>query len=120
MVKVMVVVKKKQKLKQVIFFKRKKNLKTKNCNSLIIFFFTARISLDILIPDLKNTLNQEQNKSESSLNDLKFFDTISIEDQRVSELCLKAGQYSPYQILVECIKRFVFSFVDPLMLMILV
>ncbi|KAH9413709.1 Microprocessor complex subunit dgcr8, partial [Dermatophagoides pteronyssinus] len=65
----------------------------------------ARISLDILIPDLKNTLNQEQNKSESSLNDLKFFDTISIEDQRVSELCLKAGQYSPYQILVECIKR---------------
>ncbi|KAH9414048.1 Microprocessor complex subunit dgcr8 [Dermatophagoides pteronyssinus] len=26
-------------------------------------------------------------------------------DQRVSELCLKAGQYSPYQILVECIKR---------------
>ncbi|KAH7637610.1 microprocessor complex subunit dgcr8 [Dermatophagoides farinae] len=64
----------------------------------------ARASLDILIPDLKQTLNQEQNRAES-LNDLKFFDSISIEDQRVSELCLKAGQYSPYQILVECIKR---------------
>nr|SZF06435.1 Microprocessor complex subunit DGCR8 [Psoroptes ovis] len=64
----------------------------------------ARASLDILIPDLKNTLNQEQNKNET-LNDLKFFDEISIDDQRVSELCWKTGQYSPYQILVECIKR---------------
>ena len=35
----------------------------------------------------------------------QFFDNIRIEDPRVTELCLKAGQHSPYQILVECLRR---------------
>lgn len=65
----------------------------------------ARASLDILIPDLKNAAEEEPNRKDSDLNDLSFFDNIRIEDPRVSELCLKAGQYSPYQILVECLRR---------------
>lgn len=90
---------------------------------ILIYRISARASLDILIPDLKNSEYQKLNRSESDLNVIifeidsllvtnflsiieKFFDEINIEDQRINELCLKAGQYSPYQILVECIKRF--------------
>ena len=35
----------------------------------------------------------------------QFFNNIGIEDNRVTELCQKSGQYSPYQILVECLRR---------------
>ncbi|CAN7938561.1 unnamed protein product [Ixodes hexagonus] len=36
---------------------------------------------------------------------LQFFDEIKVEDPRVNELCAKTGQLSPYQILLECLKR---------------
>lgn len=37
----------------------------------------------------------------------QFFDDIKIEDPRVYELCNKSGQPSPFQILLECLKRLV-------------
>jgi len=36
----------------------------------------------------------------------QFFDDIKIEDPRVAELCIKAGQPTPYQVLCDCLKRF--------------
>ena len=38
----------------------------------------------------------------------QYFNHISIEDSRVYELTKKAGLLSPYQILHECLKRYVF------------
>ncbi len=35
----------------------------------------------------------------------QFFDEVKIEDPRVHELCNKAGQPSPFQILCECLRR---------------
>lgn len=67
----------------------------------------ARKTIDILIPGFKQLTDLNANKSgqgESS-QDLKFFDNIKIDDSRVTELCAKAGLQSPYQILVECLKR---------------
>jgi len=37
---------------------------------------------------------------------LQFFDDIKIQDPRVAELCIKAGQPTPYQVLCDCLKRF--------------
>ncbi|RWS26558.1 uncharacterized protein B4U80_09098 [Leptotrombidium deliense] len=65
----------------------------------------AQATLEILIPDMKNITQGESKKVDTSMQDLSFFDDIKIEDQRVSELCAKAGQHSPYQILVECLRR---------------
>ncbi|RWS16937.1 uncharacterized protein B4U79_05766 [Dinothrombium tinctorium] len=65
----------------------------------------ARATLEILIPDMKDITQGENKKIDTSMQDLSFFDDIKIEDQRVSELCAKAGQHSPYQILVECLRR---------------
>lgn len=67
----------------------------------------ARKTIEVLIPKMKDTLTDSNgnkaNNSESS--DLRFFDDIKIEDSRITELCQKAGLQSPYQILVECLKR---------------
>ncbi|XP_015793402.1 microprocessor complex subunit DGCR8-like [Tetranychus urticae] len=65
----------------------------------------ARATLDILIPDIRDMTQDGNSKVDTSMQDLTFFDDIKVEDQRVSELCAKAGQHSPYQILVECLKR---------------
>ena len=65
----------------------------------------AKATLEILIPDMKEMTQNTNKKQDLSANDLSFFDDIKIEDPRVSELCAKAGQHSPYQILVECLKR---------------
>lgn len=67
----------------------------------------ARKTIEILIPGIKDLTEANANKSgygESS-QDLKFFDNIKIDDSRITELCAKAGLQSPYQILVECLKR---------------
>ncbi|XP_015793480.1 microprocessor complex subunit DGCR8 [Tetranychus urticae] len=65
----------------------------------------ARATLEILIPDIRDMTQDGNSKVDTSMQDLTFFDDIKVEDQRVSELCSKAGQHSPYQILVECLKR---------------
>ncbi|XP_052075595.1 microprocessor complex subunit DGCR8-like [Mytilus californianus] len=60
----------------------------------------AKATLSILIPQM-NKVNEEMGREE----DLSFFDEIKIEDPRVSDLCTKTGQPSPYQLLLECLKR---------------
>lgn len=67
----------------------------------------ARKTIEVLIPKMKDTLTDSNgNKpSGSDSSDLRFFDDIKIEDSRITELCQKAGLQSPYQILVECLKR---------------
>lgn len=67
----------------------------------------ARKTIEILIPGIKDITEASANKSShgESSQDLKFFDNIKIDDSRVTELCAKAGLNSPYQILVECLKR---------------
>lgn len=70
----------------------------------------ARKTLEILIPSFNTDKNTEAGQgdspAESSLSkELQFFDEISIRDSRVAELCSTAGQFSPYQVLVECLKR---------------
>jgi hypothetical protein len=35
----------------------------------------------------------------------KFFDDIKISDPRIADLCIKAGQPTPFQVLCECLKR---------------
>ncbi|KAL5016304.1 hypothetical protein ScPMuIL_005893 [Solemya velum] len=62
----------------------------------------AKATLRILIPEMNKMEDKESN---DTVEDLSFFDEIKIEDPRVSELCNKAGQPSPYQILLECLKR---------------
>lgn len=67
----------------------------------------ARKTIEILIPCFKDLNENNANKSghNESSQDLKFFDNIKIDDSRITELCTKAGLQSPYQILVECLKR---------------
>lgn len=68
----------------------------------------AKSTLEILIPNWnvkEMTQNNADKKKDLGTNDLSFFDEIKVEDPRVSELCTKAGQHSPYQILVECLRR---------------
>ncbi|XP_077869708.1 microprocessor complex subunit DGCR8-like [Saccoglossus kowalevskii] len=61
----------------------------------------AKSTLEILVPEL--IAQKEEQKSEP--NNLEYFDHIAIEDSRVYDLCHKAGQLSPWQILQECLKR---------------
>ncbi|KAI1293581.1 Microprocessor complex subunit DGCR8 [Halotydeus destructor] len=66
----------------------------------------ARTTLELLIPSIKDMVPTDNNKpADPLLQDLNYFDNIDITDSRVSELCSTAGQYSPYQVLVECLKR---------------
>lgn len=69
----------------------------------------AKKTIGILIPDIKSITettgpSKFGGHSENS-QDLKFFDNIKIDDSRITELCSKAGLQSPYQVLVECLKR---------------
>ncbi|KAK8763880.1 hypothetical protein V5799_033518 [Amblyomma americanum] len=64
----------------------------------------AKATLEILIPQMKDT-NLKSEKSEDFFQDVAFFDEIKVEDPRVNDLCAKTGQLSPYQILLECLKR---------------
>lgn len=67
----------------------------------------ARKTIEILIPGFKSITDTGSNKASQndSSQDLKFFDNIKIDDNRITELSAKAGRQSPYQILVECLKR---------------
>lgn len=64
----------------------------------------AKATLEILIPQMKG-VNTDEKTNNCQQPDLTFFDEVRVEDPRVSELCAKAGQPSPYQILLECLKR---------------
>lgn len=64
----------------------------------------AKAALSVLIPQMRDT-NQKNEKGEDSPQDVTFFDNIKVEDPRVNDLCAKTGQLSPYQILLECLKR---------------
>lgn len=64
----------------------------------------AKAALEILIPKIKSYA-LEGSSCDDQFQDLEFFDEIRIEDPRVSELCVKAGQLYPYQILLECLRR---------------
>ncbi|KAK3579829.1 hypothetical protein CHS0354_029559 [Potamilus streckersoni] len=63
----------------------------------------AKNTLKILLPVLIKVKEQQEEKQQDE--DLSFFDEIKIEDPRVAELCNKAALPSPYQILLECLKR---------------
>lgn len=64
----------------------------------------AKAALLVLIPQMRDA-NQKNEKGEDSPQDITFFDNIKVEDPRVIDLCAKTGQLSPYQILLECLKR---------------
>ncbi|GIY04464.1 microprocessor complex subunit DGCR8 [Caerostris extrusa] len=59
-------------------------------------------ALEILIPKMR-IFTKEKNDTEGQ--NVDFFDQVRVEDPRVCELSIKAGQPYPYQILLECLKR---------------
>lgn len=63
----------------------------------------ARKTLEVLIPEMSKVT--EEDKKPNIIDDLAYFDEVKIEDPRVAELFVKAGQPSPFQILYECLKR---------------
>ncbi|KAG8179975.1 hypothetical protein JTE90_016307 [Oedothorax gibbosus] len=63
----------------------------------------AEAALRILIPNMK--LHSKEESSKAQDQDVEFFDQVRVEDPRVSDLSVKAGQPFPYQILLECLKR---------------
>merc|ERR1719445_1028137 len=68
----------------------------------------ARITLEMLIPDIKDKLPQSNStKFEDGTEgpDLSFFDDIKIEDPRVAEFCNRTSEPAPFQILVTCLQR---------------
>ncbi|XP_064619288.1 microprocessor complex subunit DGCR8-like [Lineus longissimus] len=62
----------------------------------------AKSALATLIPEMSKI---DVEMAKDMKEDFSFFDDIKIEDPRVLELCTKAGQPSPYQILLECLQR---------------
>lgn len=82
----------------------------------------AKQTLSILIPDYSfDSLCKDKTSTTGATNgsndchdtsstypisqEQQFFDGIAITDERVPQFCAKTGQYSPFQILVECLKR---------------
>ncbi|XP_022666907.1 microprocessor complex subunit DGCR8-like [Varroa jacobsoni] len=81
----------------------------------------ARAALSILVPSWKEMQEKEEesrraragepstsnivSKEATGQQELAFFDAISIEDPRLAYLCTTTGQSSPFQILVQCLKR---------------
>ncbi|GFR31776.1 microprocessor complex subunit DGCR8 [Trichonephila clavata] len=63
----------------------------------------AKSALEILIPKMR-ILSADKTNGEETQN-VDFFDQVRVEDPRVCELSVKAGQPYPYQILLECLKR---------------
>ncbi|XP_067135138.1 microprocessor complex subunit DGCR8 [Centruroides vittatus] len=64
----------------------------------------AKATLEILIPQMKS-VHKDYKSTDDPQQDVQFFDEVRVEDPRISDLCAKAGQPSPYQILLECLKR---------------
>ncbi|OQR75666.1 microprocessor complex subunit DGCR8-like [Tropilaelaps mercedesae] len=82
----------------------------------------ARAALSILVPSWKEMQEKEEesrqaragrqsssgvkaSKVTTGQQELAFFDDITIEDPRLAYLCTTTGQPSPFQILVQCLKR---------------
>jgi len=72
----------------------------------------ARQTLEILIPDFKETLGEDiagaTNSTSTALNelpDVSFFDPYRIEDPRIADLCQRVGEPSPYAILITCLQK---------------
>ena len=63
----------------------------------------AKKTLEILMPELGQKLNEEANTPVDS--DLSFFDNIRIEDPNVPELCNKMSELPPFTILLNCLRR---------------
>lgn len=59
----------------------------------------AKKTLDILVPEL---ISDFKSKAPS---DTEYFDHVSIDDIRIYDLCMKAGQLTPWQVLQEHIQR---------------
>ncbi|KAJ9582352.1 hypothetical protein L9F63_003312 [Diploptera punctata] len=70
----------------------------------------AKATLEILIPEMREKIQEDKRvgargTSKGQNTDLSFFDEIKIEDPRVSELCAKTTEPSPYAILLTCLQR---------------
>ncbi|XP_015923719.1 titin homolog [Parasteatoda tepidariorum] len=65
----------------------------------------ARSALEVLIPKIKKFDPEKRSGDEDDFQDVEFFDQVRVEDPRISDLSVKAGQPFPYQILLECLKR---------------
>ncbi|CAG5130062.1 unnamed protein product [Candidula unifasciata] len=63
----------------------------------------AKETLRVLIPDLFKKISDQEIKT--NISDLSFFDDIKVTDPRVNELGNKVGQPSPFQLLLECLRR---------------
>ncbi|XP_072164324.1 microprocessor complex subunit DGCR8-like [Diadema setosum] len=59
----------------------------------------AKATLDILVPEL---IADKKPKAET---DTEYFDHVAIDDSRIYDLCLKAGQLTPWQVLQEYRQR---------------
>lgn len=64
----------------------------------------AKKTLEILIPDIINKIEKTKTTPKDH-SDLEFFDDIRVDDPRVSDLCNKASEPSPYGILTTCLQR---------------
>lgn len=67
----------------------------------------AREALEILIPDMREKINNEKKemKRQNYCRDLSYFDEIRIEDPRVSEICKTTTEPPPHAILTTCLQR---------------
>nr|XP_054749569.1 microprocessor complex subunit DGCR8-like isoform X1 [Lytechinus pictus] len=59
----------------------------------------AKKTLDILVPELISDFK------EKAPSDTEYFDHVAIDDIRIYDLCMKAGQLTPWQVLQEYIQR---------------
>nr|CAB3237518.1 microprocessor complex subunit DGCR8 [Phallusia mammillata] len=60
----------------------------------------ALATMEILVPGFK-----EQVDNLSGETSVEYFNDVSVTDPRVYDLCVHAGNYLPYQLLTECLKR---------------
>lgn len=61
----------------------------------------AQATLDILIPEMKSKIDSDHKNQ----NDPVIFDQIKVTDPRVTELCAKTTEPSPYAMLLVCLQR---------------
>jgi len=68
----------------------------------------ARVTLEILIPNFMKEIGPEIQGGSSTLNelpDVSYFDKIGVLDARVSDLCMRIGEPSPYAVLMTCLQK---------------
>lgn len=66
----------------------------------IDFLFSARETLEILLPEV-----MASQKNDEDDGGIEFFDQISIDDPRVVDLCAKTGQMTPFSVLQDYQQR---------------